>query len=184
MALATVLLAAALSSCSPAKSGAQDAANALAGGLSALDVASLSFTGSKDGKAATDALRALAKPLEPVRPSVKVKSVDAKDNAATATFSVEWKLGAGSWSYDTTAALSRKDDIWSAQWTPALLIKGLADGQTIRVATSYAKRADILGSGGAVLVTDRPVIHVGLDKTHVGPEQQPASAKALAELSG
>jgi cell division protein FtsI/penicillin-binding protein 2 len=184
MALTTLMLAAALSSCSPAKSGAQDAANALAGGLSALDVGSLSFTGGKDGKAATDALRALAKPLEPVKPSVKVKSVDAKDDAATATFSVEWKLGSGSWSYDTTAALSRKDDIWSAQWTPALLVKGLTDGQTIRVATSYAKRADILGAGGAVLVTDRPVIHVGLDKTHVGPEQQPASAKALAELSG
>ena len=57
-------------------------------------------------------------------------------------------------------------------------------GRRLALTRRAAKRADILGDGGAVLMTDRPVISLGIDKSHVDPARQPASARALARLAG
>ncbi|HSU70075.1 MAG TPA: NTF2-like N-terminal transpeptidase domain-containing protein, partial [Micrococcaceae bacterium] len=175
--------AAGLSGCDDGKAGAQDAARQLADGLSALELGSVGLTG-KDGAAASDVLATLAKGVQPVKPTVTVSSLDVKQDTATAVLKVDWKFDGGTWDYTTNAALANKDGSWKAGWTPELLVPGAKEGDTLAIATTSAPRADILGDGGAVLMTERPVIHLGIDKSHVDAASQPASAKALAELAG
>ncbi|HEV7168153.1 MAG TPA: penicillin-binding transpeptidase domain-containing protein [Micrococcaceae bacterium] len=185
MAAGLILLvtATALSGCDDGKAGAQEAARQLAAGLSGLDLGSVSLTG-KDGAAATAALTTLTKGLQPIKPTVSVASVDVKQDTATVALKVDWKFDGGTWDYTTHAALAKKDGSWKAGWTPDLLVPAAKDGDALAMTTTAAARADILGDGGAVLVTERPVIHLGIDKSHVDAAEQPASAKALAELAG
>ena len=55
-------------------------------------------------------------------------------------------------------------------------------GGTTRARRDRVGRADILGADDAVLVTDRPVLRIGIDKTHVDAAAQEQSAQALAAL--
>lgn len=182
---AVILLVAAatLTGCDDGKAGAQEAVKQLAAGLSALDVKTVSFTG-KDGASATAELGTMTKALQPVRPEVSVGSVEVKQDAATASLTVAWKFDGGTWAYSTSASLAKKDGSWTVGWSPELLVPGAKDGDTLAMMTTVAKRADILGDGGAVLMTDRPVVHLGIDKSHVDAAQQQDSAKALAALAG
>ena len=45
-----------------------------------------------------------------------------------------------------------------------------------------AKRGDILGAGGLALVTDRPVVRIGIDRSQVGAAKAGASAREVARL--
>ncbi len=91
------------------------------------------------------------------------------------------------WTYQTTATLRRAEDTeagWTVDWSPALLHPRLTEGATLELSRTAAQRADILGAGGEVIVTERPVYRVGIDKTRVDGALAPASATALAEVVG
>lgn len=181
--MSILIAGAALTGCDDGSSGAKAAAASLAEGLSKLDVGSVSFT---DGSAAarTELLAASTKGAAGVKPAVNVSSVEVKGDAATAQLAVDWPVGSKQWSYTTRADLSRKNGKWTATWRDDLLLPGFAAGDTLQVAHADSPRADILGDGGAVLVANRPVVHLGIDKSHLDAATQPASAKALATLAG
>lgn len=91
------------------------------------------------------------------------------------------------WTYQTTATLRVADDTeagWTVDWSPAVLHPQLTDGATLDLSRTQAPRADILGAGGAVVVTERPVYRIGIDKTRVDAALAPESAASLAELVG
>ncbi|TDC46665.1 penicillin-binding protein [Jiangella ureilytica] len=91
------------------------------------------------------------------------------------------------WSYQTTATLRVAEDTeagWTVDWSPALLHPQLTDGATLDLSRTQAQRADIVGAGGEVIVTERPVYRVGIDKTRVDAAVAPDSAAALAEVVG
>ncbi|SDU66069.1 penicillin-binding transpeptidase domain-containing protein [Jiangella alkaliphila] len=91
------------------------------------------------------------------------------------------------WTYQTTATLRRAEDTeagWTVDWSPALLHPQLTEGATLDLSRTAAQRADILGAGGEVIVTERPVYRVGIDKTRVDATLAPTSATALAEVVG
>ncbi|WP_083459980.1 penicillin-binding transpeptidase domain-containing protein [Jiangella muralis] len=91
------------------------------------------------------------------------------------------------WTYQTTATLRVAEDTeagWTVDWSPAILHPQLTEGATLDLSRSQAQRADILGAGGEVVVTERPVYRVGIDKTQVDAALAPASAASLAELAG
>jgi cell division protein FtsI/penicillin-binding protein 2 len=116
---------------------------------------------------------------------VDVGQVTERDDGdtATAALSYTWKLAGSdaSWSGDATAHLVRGEDgLWRARLEPALL--GLRPGERLDLTTEVPPRAPILGAGGVPIVTDRPVLRFGIDKTKVAPEDLPASARALARL--
>ncbi|MBW4094113.1 MAG: penicillin-binding protein [Acidobacteria bacterium] len=181
----TVLLfAVSLAACTPSDSGAKQAAQSLASGLSKLDVSSLNFSGGKDGKAVTDEIGKITKALAPLHPAVSVASVEDKDPSATVKLDVKWDVSGGTWSYQTSASMTKKEGAWSTAYTPAVLVPELTEGQVLAQKVSMPTRANILGANDAVLVTERPVVHIGLDKTHVTPAATPASAQALATLVG
>lgn len=174
-----------LSACDNGDNGAKDAAQKLASGLSSLNVNALSFTGAKDGSEVNDKVAAMVKALASVQPKVSFLSVDpAKDSKdqVTAKLNYDWGFNGGTWTYSTTASLSRKDSTWTTAWSPQMVIPGFKDGDSLHLRSSAPARGQILGDGGEVLVEDRPVLRIGIDKTKADAGVIDASARALAAL--
>ena len=174
-----------LTACSADRPGPEKAAQALAEGIASGDLAGVTFAaGSPDvatiNQVRTDAFAGLA----PWTPSVEVGTavIDPKDeNAATVELSYTWDVGAGSWTYTTTARLARDaEDAWRTTWLPSLLAPDLVDSETLTVERVAAERATVVGTGGTPIVEPRPVVRVGVDKTRVDAAGQDAAARALA----
>ena len=131
----------------------------------------------------------LVAPLDDVPVVVEVSVVeepedpDAADAVATATLAWRWQLtDAVPWEYESTVELVHAGTGWQVDWTPAALAPGLADGDTLGLRTLAPQRGDITGAGGSVLVTERPVLRYGLDKTKVEAAQVARSARRIARI--
>lgn len=179
-------LALTLTACTSDGPTAEDAAASLAEGLTNRDLSGVAFT-SVSPEEATAQLEELAAPLDPVSPTVTVASVESTgEDTATAQLNHAWDVDASDtdWTYTTTAELTKVDDAWQVGWTPGVAVNGLTEDATLAVSRTASERAEILGAGGEVLVTERPVIRVGIDKTRVEAAELEASATALADLVG
>ncbi|MFB0834780.1 penicillin-binding transpeptidase domain-containing protein [Arthrobacter halodurans] len=90
------------------------------------------------------------------------------------------------WSYTTEARMEYDDDAeaWEVRYEPAVAVPGLRDGESLRLRTVSAARGDILGAGDRVLVTDRAVVRLGIDKSLIDAAQAGPSARRLAALVG
>lgn len=184
--LTVAALALTLTSCTADGPSAEDAAATLAEGLSSGDLSGSSF-GSITSEDATAQLEAITADLEPISPTVTVASVESSgDESATAQLNHVWDLddSDADWTYTTSAQLTKADDAWQVMWDPSVAVDGLEADSTLAISRTPAERAEILGAGGQVLVTERPVIRVGIDKTQVEEASLESSAASLAELVG
>ncbi len=127
-------------------------------------------------------LDALLAGIEDLEASVTVDSVVLDGDAATATLAWSWVTPGQPWRYATTANLQKTDDLWTVQWAPAMVEPSLTAGESLTATLNQPAREDILGADDEVLVTLRPVMRIGIDKTRVSTEQAPDSARALATL--
>ncbi|WP_418060911.1 penicillin-binding transpeptidase domain-containing protein [Pimelobacter simplex] len=202
-ALGTLLvLAGALSACSGDDSGkrAQAVVAQLAG---ALTVAATPVEGGKSASPAPDPLATvpfagadgakvgkayadLVASMDGIAPKVTVRGVDDEAKKPTATLAWSWPVvdGVDPWTYETTVGLVQDGDRWSVTWAPDLVAPDLAEGDTLDAVTLPTDRGDITGAGGSVLVTERSVVRVGIDRIRVPVADAPASARALARLVG
>lgn len=187
-AVGLLVLTSGLAACSGGsdEDGARDAATALAGALSAgkgLD--DIAWSGA-EGASVAEEYDALVAGMDGLTPKVEVGSVSADGDQPSATLEWSWPVveGGDPWTYETTAALSESGETWSVAWSPALVQPGLAEGERLDATTEAAQRGEITGAGGAPLVTERPVLRVGIDRTLVPAAQAPASARRLAALVG
>lgn len=121
--------------------------------------------------------------MDGIAPSVEVAAVDGDGEKPTATLTWSWPVvdGGDPWTYDTTVALSGGEE-WAVAWAPSIVEPSLAEGETLDATTLPAERGEITGAGGEKLVTERPVVRLGIDRTKVKAAAAPASARALAEL--
>lgn len=181
--LAALMIAGSLSACDDGRSGAEGAAKQLASALAALDVGSLAVDG-KDATAANEQVKAVFAALDPAKPSVESGAVKLDGDKATVPLNYTWKIGTAEWKYTSQAALKKSGDKWAVQWTPALLEPDIKDGEVLDKTVSAPSRAEILGAGDAKLISYRPVVYVGIDKTTVGSADPAASAAKLAQLVG
>jgi cell division protein FtsI/penicillin-binding protein 2 len=181
--LAALMIAGSLTSCDDGRSGAEGAAKQLASSLAALDVGSLAVDG-KDAAAANEQLKAVFAALDPAKPSVESGAVTLDGDKASVPLNFTWKIGTAEWKYTSQAALKKSGDKWAVQWNSALLEPDLKDGEVLDKTVNSPSRADILGAGDAKLVSYRPVVHVGIDKTTIGSADPSASAAKLAQLVG
>lgn len=136
-------------------------------------------------EAARDAYTELVAPLDEVPVAVEVTGVEQpeKGGTATATLSWQWDLGGPDpWTYDTAAALVEGEDGWQVEWSPATLAPDLLEGETLGLRTITPDRGDITGADGSVLVTERPVLRYGLDKTKIEGAQVARSARRIARI--
>ena len=160
-------------------------ADDLAAALSGHSLADVPLVDDADRAAFAD----LVAPLEEVPVAVEVTSVDEVEGtgdepgSATATLAWRWQLtDAAPWEYDTTVALVPAGTGWQVDWAPDALAPDLADGDTLGLRTVPPVRGDITGADGAVLVTERPVLRYGLDKTKVEGPQVARSARRIARV--
>ncbi|WP_415855881.1 penicillin-binding transpeptidase domain-containing protein, partial [Sinomonas sp. G460-2] len=182
--LSVAVLGAALTSCdNGAQAAAKAAADQVSKALSALDVSQAPLSGT-DPAAAQTRLKAIVEGLGDVKPSVSAGQATTSNGTTTVPFDFRWKLSGREWTYTTTARLAQNGDKWTVDWSPTLVAPGLQSGEVLVADTKAPPRADILGAGDAKLVTDRPVLRVGIDKTKVVAQDQDASARALATLVG
>ncbi|MCF6376610.1 penicillin-binding protein [Nocardioides KLBMP 9356] len=161
-----------------------DLADDLAAALSEHSLGDVPLT----DEAARDAFAELVTPLDEVPVAVEVAGVEQPDTdessgSATATLSWQWDLGGPDlWTYDTRAALVEGEDGWQVEWSPATLVPELVAGETLGLRTITPDRGDITGADGSVLVTERPVLRYGLDKTEVEGAQVARSARRIARI--
>ena len=111
---------------------------------------------------------------------------DAEDGTRTATYDWTWTLpdDAGTWEYTTTATLTKREDGWAPQLTPAALGPELEDGETLAVRAVDPELGTITDRDGAQLYGPRDVKVLGLDKSQLAADQVDSSARDLAAALG
>ena len=170
------LLLTGLASCSNDNEEAQKAADRLATSLAAEKLPADLF---RDGSPQT-AYEGIVAGLGDVNPHVTAGQVTRSDSSATARLTWSWELGGHTWRYATTARLTKSSGTWRVTWSPTLVQSSLEPGEALDRTTVLAKRGDILGAHGAALVTERPVVRFGIDKTRVSSRRALLSAKEAA----
>ncbi|AXJ09309.1 penicillin-binding transpeptidase domain-containing protein [Arthrobacter sp. PM3] len=183
LALVGLVLGGSLVACSDGRAGAADAANQLAGAVSALDVGAVAFDGKESG-AANEQLKEVFQGLAPDKPAVQAGDLAFEADTATFPLNYTWKVGAEEWKYTVSAQLKKSGDKWLPVWKPAMLAPDLADGEILTRSTNTPQRAAILGAGDVPLVTYRPVVNVGIDKPKLGGADPADAATKLAQLVG
>lgn len=162
---------------------AADLATDLAAALSEHSLAEVPL----DDEAQRAAFAELVAPLDEVPVAVDVVDVleVEEEGRAEATLAWRWDVSdTAAWEYETTVGLTQGGDgsTWAVAWSPDDLAPGLAEGETVGLRTLAPQRGDIIGDGGEVLVTERPVLRYGLDKTKVEGPQVARSARRIARV--
>lgn len=179
---AALLLLVVAGGCSLTRPAAEDAARALASDLSELDLSDTPMRGDPSGAQA--ALTDVVEGMGGLRPKVTVREVEETDDEASVVLSTTWRLdrSAATWTYTTRARLTYDGDRWRPHWDPAMVAPDLTGQERLRLRRVEAERGDITGAGGKALVTARPVVRVGIDKTTISAGQAKSSASRLANL--
>jgi cell division protein FtsI/penicillin-binding protein 2 len=139
--------------------------------------------GDVKAAAVAEEYAAIIDDMDGIAPAVEVQEFSADDGKGTATLAWSWPESKdAAWTYETEVALAEVDDKWSVAWAPSVVESTLKPDDILDAVTQPTDRGDILGAGDEVLVTERPVIRIGIDRTRVEAAQAPASARALAEL--
>ncbi len=176
----SVLLLGALPGCS-SDDGRVQAAEARAAELSgALAEGQLGDVPVAGG--AQEQLDAVLAGMDDLPVEVSATDVQVDGDAATVTMAWQWQTPGAPWGYETSAEMTWADEQWTLQWSPAMVEPSLTDGESLDLTTEQGQRGDILGAADVPLVTDRPVVRFGIDKTRVPAEQATESARALALL--
>ena len=130
----------------------------------------------------------LVAPLDEVPVAVEVVSVEEPEDDDRGDRDARLAVGArraATWDYEYhRRRWCRPRAGWQVDWAPEALVPDLADGDTLGLRTLAPQRGDITGAGGAVLVTERPVLRYGLDKTKVEGPQVARSARRIARVLG
>lgn len=167
---------------------AEDAATHLAASLSMGALSHVDFAG--DDTVASRAYARLTQGLERTgRPQVSVTGVTGDGDRATGKLKWIWHLGSAAWSYDTVVRLARAHSdagkAWLVRWSPTLIEPSLRSEEVLDSTRVEPERGDILGAQDTPLVTPRPVIRIGIDKTGLlTPAEASRSATSLARLTG
>ncbi len=167
----------------------QDGAEAFARALASGDLAGVAVTGDSPPRP-TAWWQRIREGMGDSDLTVEVASVEEVDVAegpqrATLTLGHTWALDTAdepTWSYETSVPMVHGEEGWTVALSAGAVVDGLQDGERLDLSTLAPDRGDILGAGGRPLVTDRPVVRIGIDKTRVEPDQAVPSARALARL--
>ncbi|WP_139979976.1 penicillin-binding transpeptidase domain-containing protein [Nocardioides litoris] len=199
LALALALVACTDDAPDPAEVGetAEGTAARLADALEARSLDEVPFTEVTGAEASAD-LGDVVEGMGDRSPQVELGEVTEDGESATATLTWTWPLteetgdGAegpepdpadtGEWTYDSRVTLRRVGDRWQAEWGHQVVEPSLNAASVLDASTVPATRGDIVGAGGVKLVTDRPVVRVGIDRAAVPQAEAGRSARALARL--
>jgi cell division protein FtsI/penicillin-binding protein 2 len=101
-------------------------------------------------------------------------------SGATAKLTSRYVLpGVGIWTVDSTLTLDQRAGRWLVSWTPSAIAPGLAPGGRLVLNRVWARRAPILGAGGAPLTTEGALVVVGIEGSRIRSQ-----AAVTAALTG
>jgi cell division protein FtsI/penicillin-binding protein 2 len=109
-----------------------------------------------------------------VQPQVQVLRVQRDGGEGAATLRWRWPFGPDGWSYETRLPLVETEQGWAVRWSPQVVHPELEPGTRLDAERTAPARGEVLGRDGRPLVTDRPVVEVGV---------QPSRADDVAGLS-
>lgn len=179
--MGAVVACALVSSLAACSATDQPDTTALRSALTSGDFSKVRLNGASAEQAGTE-YSAIVAGLGKITPSVKIDAPKIDDDKASLRVHWSWPVGNGDWTYTSTAKATKKSDTWYVDWSASVIQPDLVAGDVLRRSTEAPPRADILGGDGQALVTSRPVVIFGIDKSHVTPEQAVTSAAALARL--
>jgi cell division protein FtsI/penicillin-binding protein 2 len=136
-----------------------------------------------DPRRATAALRDSREGLDGAAATVRVSDVALSDGErdATARLAVRWRVaGVGAFAYRIRVRLRRDDEAWRVLWRPSVVHPRLRSGQRLGTAPHAVERGRILDRSGRALVTDRPIVRVGIDRARA--TRDVAAARRLAAV--
>jgi len=162
---------------------AEQAAAALAAGLSAKDLSPLLFVGAT-GAAVNDQFKPVVAGMGPLKPGVTVASVSRDRSSATAKLSFTWTFPGvpERWTYQTEARLAEESGQWKTSWQPSIVQPQLDGTNRLSQRRLYPERGELRGEAGVPIVEERAVFRIGIDKSKVSGEKAKASAVRLAKV--
>ena len=157
------------------------------------DFSEVDFTGSTTPDAVTTdygqitkgLVEALGTSLADVGPTITAHKpvIDADDGStATAQLDWSWPVASTTWRYSSEVSLRKAGEDWQVTWKPSVVESSLQGDQRLDASHIAPVRGDIVGTNGVHLVTDRPVVTYGIDKTKVKSARAARSARQLARL--
>ncbi len=159
-------------------------AAALVDALNAGDLTGVPFT-EVTGAQAGDDLADVVAGMGDRQATVSLDGVAEEGDTATATLRWSWALtDSDTWTYPSDVLLERTAGSWEVRWDHDVVEPSLNAASVLDATSLRGARGDILGAGGVRLVTDRPVVRVGIDRGKVEATQAGSSATALARLVG
>jgi len=124
----------------------------------------------------------ILKGMDAILPKVEVGPSRIDQGVAHVELTYRWPLPGSEWTYTTDAPFVVVNGRWVLQWAAAVIHPQLTDETRLVHNRIAATRGRILGDGGKVLMSQRPVLRLGIDKTRVSEDQAVASAGKLADL--
>ena len=163
------------------ESKAEGAADKLAAALEAGDFGDVDLSGSTPKEVRKD-YAATIEGMSGREPTVTVEKVEVAEDgdAATATLSWTWPVAEQEWSYESEAELSRSGDEWAVTWDRSVVEPSLTATSVLDATTVGGRRGDITGAGGDAIVTERPVVEVGVDRSQATLPEAVAAAEQVA----
>ena len=184
--LALVLVTGALGACDDTEEApgptAGEAADTLAKALASGEFAAVALAGDATTAAVTADYAEVTAGMGELTPMVRAGEVREEGDTATATLAWMWPIAGDEWSYTTDVELTKVGDEWQAAWDRGLVEPSLRPGTVLDLTPIAGERGPITGNKGAALVTDRPVLRFGIDRTKVGAARSVRSARELARL--
>lgn len=185
------LALASLSACSANTPDPAPSAADLVSAINSGDFSTIQFA-SSDAAAAAKTQETAFGPMGEVKHTSTVSSV-AKDEeetdgvkTATADITTVWDLddSDNDLSYTTKAVweFDQDSEAWKLRFDPTVLAPDLEADGYLKASNQVAERGSITATGGEKIVTNRPVIRVGIDKTHTEEANWEESATKLAKL--
>ena len=157
-----------------------DTADELAAALTSGSFEALTFVDG-DPASVAEQYAAIIEGLGELTPTVSATDVET-DGRTSALLTWSWPVGDREWTYETTAELTEAGDAWQVDWAPSIVEPSLTDGATLDASPIAAARGRILGAARSTIVTERPVLRFGIDRTLVPARKAAASARRLAAL--
>ncbi|HLT62784.1 MAG TPA: penicillin-binding transpeptidase domain-containing protein [Microlunatus sp.] len=158
------------------------AAAELAAGLQSGDLTKVEFS-RLDPAEVDEQFDALVAGLPGAERSVKVESVEASGDEATAVLAYTWAFPGvkDRWVYTATARLVAEDGRWRTTWSPDLVQPGLDGTNRLTGRRLAPVRGELIGDQGETIMDLKPVVRIGIDKAKAGKDAA-KSARALARL--
>ncbi|WP_296605882.1 penicillin-binding transpeptidase domain-containing protein [Nocardioides sp.] len=183
---ALLLVGTALSGCDAAEKvtgpDPDEAADALADAFVGGDFGDVAFTQASPEEVTAEYAKVI-EGMGETTPAVTVaETADDGEDAAIATLSWSWPVAGEEWSYTTEAPLTKVDDAWQVDWSRALVEPSLGAGTVLDMTPIGGGRGPIMGADGVALVTARPVVRFGIDRSQVPAGRAAGSARRLARL--